>query len=506
MKHRRKIEKKILAVLLICLLATETLSGSIAWAGQQDSQEYSDEGQSSQKIETLGIEAGDDSADSDEKGAETPGVPDETGTETPGVPDEMETETPGVSEEPEGDTGAVEEERTEGIAVDETNFPDESLRGLVKILADTDEDGYLSVEETSAVTKLDMAHCDIFSLHGLEFFTNLKELDISWNHLKKEDVESLINEEHFSDLEKAEIRNNSYLADTEEELIEETERELSELKTETDNQLEGQMGPEEYFTWVSVISAEDFQEVQIDEVAFPDEAFRDFVKGQYDKNEDQKLSPEELRPVTSLYLKDSGIQDLTGLAYFKNLVFLECSENQLEVLDVSALKELRGLYCRTNQITALDLTENIHLRQLACDENVVISGWNPPVPGNKEDGTEDTEKENLGAAATYTVTFNSSGGSAVKAQTVQSGGVAKAPASPTKSKYIFGGWYLGDEKYDFSTVVKKNMTLTAKWSKVTVARASISKTSNSKKGVLSVSYKKLSKVSGYDVQIAGASN
>lgn len=37
------------------------------------------------------------------------------------------------------------------------------------------------------------------------------------------------------------------------------------------------------------------------------------------------------------------------------------------------------------------------------------------------------------------------------------------PEKPTKEGYTFVGWYLGDEKYDFSKPVISNITLVAKW-------------------------------------------
>ena len=44
---------------------------------------------------------------------------------------------------------------------------------------------------------------------------------------------------------------------------------------------------------------------------------------------------------------------------------------------------------------------------------------------------------------------------------------ATEPAAPEKTGYTFDGWYLGDEKYDFSAAVEQNITLTAKWEKKT---------------------------------------
>ena len=64
----------------------------------------------------------------------------------------------------------------------------------------------------------------------------------------------------------------------------------------------------------------------------------------------------------------------------------------------------------------------------------------------------------------YTVTFNTDGGTPVPpAQEVEYGLTATEPAAPKKTGYTFDGWYLGDEKYDFSAAVEQNITLTAKW-------------------------------------------
>lgn len=68
----------------------------------------------------------------------------------------------------------------------------------------------------------------------------------------------------------------------------------------------------------------------------------------------------------------------------------------------------------------------------------------------------------------YTVTFDSYGGTPVPpAQEVEYGHTATEPAAPEKTGYTFDGWYLGDEKYDFSAAVEQNITLTAKWEKKT---------------------------------------
>lgn len=68
----------------------------------------------------------------------------------------------------------------------------------------------------------------------------------------------------------------------------------------------------------------------------------------------------------------------------------------------------------------------------------------------------------------FTVTFNSVGGSSVSSQTVASGGKVIKPDDPTKTDYDFAGWYTEAEytnAWDFaSDTVSSDITLYAKWS------------------------------------------
>ncbi len=62
----------------------------------------------------------------------------------------------------------------------------------------------------------------------------------------------------------------------------------------------------------------------------------------------------------------------------------------------------------------------------------------------------------------YTVKFNSNGGSKVEDAKVQDGNTVTAPES-TRDGYILDGWYLGEEKFDFSTPITKDISLKARW-------------------------------------------
>lgn len=65
---------------------------------------------------------------------------------------------------------------------------------------------------------------------------------------------------------------------------------------------------------------------------------------------------------------------------------------------------------------------------------------------------------------TFTVTFDSNGGSSVKSQVIKKGNNINVPVNPTKKGYSFIEWQLNGKKYDFNMNVTSNMTLRAKWS------------------------------------------
>lgn len=64
----------------------------------------------------------------------------------------------------------------------------------------------------------------------------------------------------------------------------------------------------------------------------------------------------------------------------------------------------------------------------------------------------------------YTVTFNSAGGSDIDPQDVEYNRTATEPENnPTRSGYTFGEWQLEGEAFDFDTLITDNITLTATW-------------------------------------------
>jgi len=70
---------------------------------------------------------------------------------------------------------------------------------------------------------------------------------------------------------------------------------------------------------------------------------------------------------------------------------------------------------------------------------------------------------------TYTVTFDSNGGSSVASQTVEKNARVTQPTNPTRNSYTFDGWFTaasGGQKFDFNTAITSNITLYAHWTAI----------------------------------------
>ena len=73
----------------------------------------------------------------------------------------------------------------------------------------------------------------------------------------------------------------------------------------------------------------------------------------------------------------------------------------------------------------------------------------------------------------YTVTFESNGGSSVSSQTVPENDLAAEPVDPTRSGYTFEGWFTDDttfnNAFDFETAtITEDLTLYAYWLEIPV--------------------------------------
>ena len=101
-------------------------------------------------------------------------------------------------------------------------------------------------------------------------------------------------------------------------------------------------------------------------------------------------------------------------------------------------------------------------------EGYIFQGW-------KGDYTNVTGNRTITASykiRTFTVTFDSNGGSFVASQTITYGDKAGTPADPVKKNNKFMGWYTAaGVRYDFRQPIKNSMTLYAYWNEEPVITA-----------------------------------
>ena len=106
---------------------------------------------------------------------------------------------------------------------------------------------------------------------------------------------------------------------------------------------------------------------------------------------------------------------------------------------------------------------------------------------------------------TYTVKFDTRGYGTISSKKVVWGKTVKKPSNPKRSKYTFEGWYTDSKytkKWNFDKAVTKNMTLYAKWKKVSVGKGSIKKLTNVSGKKIKVAINKVSGAKGYQVRYA----
>ncbi len=309
-----------------------------------------------------------------------------------------------------------------GFAIDAQHFPDENLRAVILDKAiDTNEDGYLSVSERDAVTRLDFPNLNVESAKGIEYFPNLKQLYCSGNNLTELDLHrnqkllvvscsknkltswsfayqqnrllryiyccnNQLTQLNFSNnpaLEEVYFYGNKIRGENMTVLVNSLHQYGGKLYAyKNEDPVEGnymtysQMVIAEGKHWriydsspdyiSDIISSSDLG-LGIDEYNFPDEVFREYVE-QFDTNHDEALSEEELAAVTEMDVI-GNVADLTGIENFTSLKRLEVQNQQLTKLDVSKLTELETLWCDNNQLTSLDLTQNTKLIHLQCTNN-----------------------------------------------------------------------------------------------------------------------------------------
>ena len=296
------------------------------------------------------------------------------------------------------------------IPVDAAHFPDPVFRMYVEDNADSNESGWLSVNEMEAMEEIYLnvtAFADLTSVEGIDYFPEVTELiientpllagiDLSGNTkitsleisntglttlnvsgLQLEYLDCIRNQMTSLNLgnqpalthlycygnpgiKTLDIRNAPLLLDA---VINGT---MS--VPDWGDLYEGPMGGVLYVdAGTELITSKC---IPVDSAHFPDEIFRDYVRDHFDLNTSGWLSPAEISGATEIVLDaNAGLTSLQGIEYLTELTYLEVDDSPLlESVDISGNNKLSNVNFYNTGLIALDV-DGLRLTYLSCDDS-----------------------------------------------------------------------------------------------------------------------------------------
>ncbi len=304
------------------------------------------------------------------------------------------------------------------IAIDETNFPDDNFRNRVKENFDIDRNGLLDSNERIAVKKIELNGQDVGSLKGIENFLALTDLYIMENKVK---TLNLSNNEYLTNLscrdnqlETLDLSKNTYLFFLDCNLNHLTSLDLSKANAKVsfyaDNNLAAMNLNESNQMDLSTLQGFDVskasnwiggsvsgniltatsdkvtydydcgkgvtakftlakeREVAINEINFPDDNFREYIKNRFDLNKDDILKGNEAN-VQVLNIYGKYISSIKGIEFFPDLRVLNCYNNFIKDIDVTKNLELADFEFDYNEVSTIDVSKNVKLEEFWCPGN-----------------------------------------------------------------------------------------------------------------------------------------
>lgn len=217
---------------------------------------------------------------------------------------------------------------------DNIYIPDAGFKKYLVEEFDSDGDGEISFKEAETVEKIDVsASLDrIESLDGIEYFTNLKELDCSRNFIRSLDLRS------NTKLLKVNAGNN-YL----------TSLDVSGC------------------TAITELNCEENDLTVLDVSMLPS-----LVTLDCSDNRIVSLNVSKNTAIQALDCSGNAIKIL-NIGNNRELVSLDCGDNYLTDLNLRYNMALTSLDCSSNSISLLDLSKNTELTELNCSGNALRS-------------------------------------------------------------------------------------------------------------------------------------
>lgn len=256
----------------------------------------------------------------------------------------------------------------QSISFNDTNFKNALLNHSPSI--DTNGDDIIDTEEAEQITTLRIYNSGITNLIGIEYFTNIKILNVSGNSLTDIDISKNIKLRHLNinenNLTSIDVTNNTNLITLSFDGNSLTDIDISKnIKLASfacyKNQLKtldvsNNINLEVLFCGYNQITEIDVR----NNVNLKDLSVRGNALTTLDISDNTNL---EALYCTSNKLVNLDVRNNT------NLKKLYCDENKLSILNVDNNINLQWLVCARNQLTNLNVSNNINLKNLGVNDN-----------------------------------------------------------------------------------------------------------------------------------------
>lgn len=236
------------------------------------------------------------------------------------------------------------------ISIQDT-FPDDTFRSYILENFDFNSDGLLFTDEINAITHIGVSDYGINSLDGIEVFSNLQNLDCSFNNLSELDISNNQELTHLycSDnyIVNLDVSNNKKLA-----YLSCGYNQIQNLNISSNLNLEFLSCDCNNLTDIDVSKNKNLSDLNV---------------------EGNSLKELDVTQNSNLNYLNCGENYLTFLDVSNNTMLesLNCDYNQLDELDVSKNTQLETLYCSNNQLTSLDISNTVlDVYGLGCFDNV----------------------------------------------------------------------------------------------------------------------------------------
>lgn len=239
---------------------------------------------------------------------------------------------------------------------------------------DTDGDGEITEDEAKAVTNITASMLNITSLVGIEYFSNLETIDVSFNKLETVDLSHsskltsvLVNGNKLQSLS---LANLSAL-----QTLDCSNNKLTALNVSEAEGLTSLVCSNNLIGALNVKKNKALTELQCsnNQIAALDLKNNTALETLYCRK--NNLSVLDITKLTTLKNFDCSNNSLASLNLYQNTLLetLYCGNNNLATLGVSANTALSVLNCDGNALSALDLSQNAALGTLICANNALTS-------------------------------------------------------------------------------------------------------------------------------------